>query len=83
MLDCVLDKQPSDQLFDLFDAQSLNKELKSLMEGLSVKVFRTFNASLTLQKHLPGNLDEEDSIDRKKFEYDTANKKVRIGSYNL
>eukprot|EP00210_Caulerpa_lentillifera_P008213 g7841.t1 len=71
-------KEPGDQLFDLFDAQALNKELKSLMDGLSVKVFRTFNASLTLQKHLPGNLEDEESIDRKKLEYDAANKKVAV-----
>lgn len=33
-------KQPGDQLFDTFDATDLNKELKNIMEGLSVKVGR-------------------------------------------
>jgi DNA topoisomerase-1 len=31
-------KAPTDQLFDTFDATDLNKELKSIMDGLSVKV---------------------------------------------
>ena len=31
-------KAPMDQLFDTFDANDLNKELKSIMDGLSVKV---------------------------------------------
>jgi DNA topoisomerase-1 len=45
-------KEPRDMLFDTFDATDLNKELKSLMEGLSVKVFRTYNASITLDRLL-------------------------------
>jgi hypothetical protein len=31
-------KGPRDMLFDTFDATDLNKELKGLMDGLSVKV---------------------------------------------
>ncbi len=31
-------KQGGDQLFESFDAQDLNKELKNIMDGLSVKV---------------------------------------------
>ena len=31
-------KEPTDQLFDMFDAGDLNKELKGIMDGLSVKV---------------------------------------------
>ena len=31
-------KGPTDQLFETFDATDLNKELKSIMDGLSVKV---------------------------------------------
>jgi DNA topoisomerase-1 len=30
----------------------LNKHLSSLMDGLTAKVFRTFNASITLQEQL-------------------------------
>eukprot|EP00955_Chlamydomonas_euryale_P086184 364197-Chlamydomonas_euryale.AAC.28 len=32
-------KEPGDLLFDGFDATALNKELKSIMDGLSVKVW--------------------------------------------
>jgi DNA topoisomerase I len=45
-------KEARDMLFDTFDATDLNKELKSLMDGLSVKVFRTYNASITLDRLL-------------------------------
>lgn len=31
---------------------SLNEHLRSLMDGLTVKVFRTYNASITLQQQL-------------------------------
>jgi DNA topoisomerase-1 len=42
-------KAAEDDLFDKIDAQVLNDYLKSLMEGLTAKVFRTYNASITLQ----------------------------------
>lgn len=43
-------KKPADDLFDKIDAQALNDYLGELMEGLTAKVFRTYNASSTLQK---------------------------------
>jgi DNA topoisomerase-1 len=43
-------KKPTDDLFDKIDAQALNDYLKSLMDGLTAKVFRTYNASSTLQR---------------------------------
>jgi len=73
-------KGPGDQLFDAFDATDLNKELKNLMDGLSVKVFRTYNASITLDRLLY-ELDAERSaitVDEKKAGYDKANKEVAI-----
>ena len=45
-------KGPTEQLFDTMDANDLNDKLKHLMEGLSVKVFRTYNASITLDRLL-------------------------------
>lgn len=42
-------KKLDDDLFDKIDAQALNDYLKSQMEGLTAKVFRTYNASSTLQ----------------------------------
>lgn len=32
---------------------TLNKQLSEFMPGLSAKVFRTYNASVTLEKELP------------------------------
>ena len=43
-------KEADDDLFDKIDAQALNDYLKSQMEGLTAKVFRTYNASFTLQQ---------------------------------
>ena len=45
-------KAPTEQLFDTMDANDLNDKLKHLMDGLSVKVFRTYNASITLDRLL-------------------------------
>ncbi|GIL73157.1 hypothetical protein Vretimale_4749 [Volvox reticuliferus] len=76
-------KKPGDQLFETFDAQDLNKELKNIMDGLSVKVFRTYNASITLDRLL-AELEESkmgaaaQSVDEKKADYDSANKEVAI-----
>jgi DNA topoisomerase-1 len=43
-------KKQEDDLFDKIDAQALNDYLKSQMEGLTAKVFRTYNASTTLEQ---------------------------------
>jgi DNA topoisomerase-1 len=43
-------KKLEDDLFDKIDAGALNDYLKSQMEGLTAKVFRTYNASSTLQQ---------------------------------
>ena len=39
-------------MFDLINPTKLNEYLSSLMPGLTAKVFRTFNASNTLQEKL-------------------------------
>ena len=41
---------------------TLNEYLKSLMDGLSAKVFRTYNASSTLQIQLDKLTNEEDNV---------------------
>lgn len=76
-------KQQGDQLFETFDAQDLNKELKNIMDGLSVKVFRTYNASIVLDRLLSeweatkkGHSTAQ-TVDQKKVDYDIANKEVR------
>ncbi|XP_043927955.1 DNA topoisomerase 1-like [Protopterus annectens] len=45
-------KQSEDDLFDRLNTTILNKHLQDLMEGLTAKVFRTYNASITLQQQL-------------------------------
>lgn len=42
------DQDPGHDLFDKLDTHKLNAHLKELMPGLTAKVFRTFNASITL-----------------------------------
>jgi hypothetical protein len=37
---------------DSFDANDLNKVLRNIMDGLSVKVFRTYNASIHFERML-------------------------------
>ncbi|UKJ90205.2 DNA topoisomerase I [Theileria orientalis] len=42
-------KKPNAEIFNLINTTKLNDYLKELMDGLSAKVFRTYNASITLQ----------------------------------
>lgn len=46
----VLGKRDGDDLFDQLDTSKLNAHLKELMPGLTAKVFRTYNASITLDE---------------------------------
>jgi DNA topoisomerase-1 len=72
-------KEQSDDLFDLIDAQKLNDYLKSLMDGLSAKVFRTYNASFVLQQELDKQIFKiNDPIEDKVSYYNEANKQVAI-----
>ena len=45
-------KNKKDDLFDKISSSSLNDYLNSFMKGLTAKVWRTYNASNTLQKEL-------------------------------
>jgi DNA topoisomerase-1 len=47
-------KTPKTDVFDRLKTAELNKHLSDLMPGLSAKVFRTYNASITLQNTLLG-----------------------------
>ena len=70
-------KKPDDQLFDKLTPTVVNQHLKELMPGLSIKVFRTYNASITLDNILT-NTDNKLDVNGKKAFYDTANKEVAI-----
>lgn len=74
----VTDKQPSDDLFDRLTTTILNKYLQEQMEGLTAKVFRTFNASITLQEQLEELTQDDDPIPSKILSYNRANRAVAI-----
>uniref|UniRef100_A0A8C9AMR8 DNA topoisomerase I n=1 Tax=Prolemur simus TaxID=1328070 RepID=A0A8C9AMR8_PROSS len=71
-------KEPGDDLFDRLTTASLNKHLQDLMGGLTAKVFRTYNASVTLQEQLRVLTRAEDSIAAKILSYNRANRAVAI-----
>lgn len=48
------------------------------MDGLSAKVFRTYNASRTLQEQLDKMTDNKDSVNDKILSYNRANRAVAI-----
>lgn len=72
-------KGPSDDVFEYLKPEILNKHLHSLMPGLTAKVFRTFNASITLEKELPdADALRGLSIQDKVLQYNAANRQVAI-----
>ncbi|CAJ0955428.1 unnamed protein product [Ranitomeya imitator] len=71
-------KQDGDDLFDRLNTPMLNKHLQSLMEGLTAKVFRTYNASVTLQQQLQELTDPEDTVPGRILSYNRANRAVAI-----
>ncbi|CAL1605715.1 unnamed protein product [Knipowitschia caucasica] len=71
-------KQPEDDLFDRLNTSILNKHLQELMDGLTAKVFRTYNASITLQQQLKQLTCGDDSDPAKILSYNRANRAVAI-----
>ncbi|XP_059190256.1 DNA topoisomerase I, mitochondrial [Centropristis striata] len=71
-------KQPGDDLFDRLNTGMLNKHLSSLMPGLTAKVFRTYNASITLQQQLKELTNKSDNVAEKMLSYNRANRAVAI-----
>ncbi|KAG7522676.1 hypothetical protein JOB18_028195 [Solea senegalensis] len=71
-------KDPGDELFDRLNTSILNKHLSSLMPGLSAKVFRTYNASITLQQQLTELTNKSDNEAEKLLSYNRANRAVAI-----
>ncbi|OAY28419.1 DNA topoisomerase 1 alpha isoform X1 [Manihot esculenta] len=70
-------KKQTDDLFDKLDTTKLNAHLKELMPGLTAKVFRTYNASITLDEKLYEETDDGD-VAEKVVIYQRANKEVAI-----
>ncbi|XP_017544539.1 DNA topoisomerase I, mitochondrial isoform X3 [Pygocentrus nattereri] len=71
-------KQEGDDLFDRLNTNMLNKHLTSLMPGLTAKVFRTYNASITLQQQLKGLSNSSDNVAEKLLSYNRANRAVAV-----
>ncbi|XP_057540485.1 DNA topoisomerase 1 alpha-like [Amaranthus tricolor] len=70
-------KSDGEDLFDKLDTSKLNAHLKELMPGLTAKVFRTYNASFTLDDML-GKGAGSGEVPEKIAIYQQANKEVAI-----
>ncbi|CAL1354075.1 unnamed protein product [Linum trigynum] len=70
-------KGENELLFNALDTSKLNAHLKELMPGLTAKVFRTYNASITLDQQLYEETEEGD-VAEKVVVYQKANKQVAI-----
>ncbi|KAL3828647.1 hypothetical protein ACJIZ3_017449 [Penstemon smallii] len=70
-------KKGGDDLFDKLDTSKLNVHLKALMPGLTAKVFRTYNASITLDEMLSKET-KVGEVAEKVVIYQHANKEVAI-----
>ncbi|KAG2388416.1 hypothetical protein C9374_000580 [Naegleria lovaniensis] len=74
-------KKPADMLFNKINPTKLNEHLKSYMEKLSAKVFRTYNASITLDrelKKLEKDITTDMSVAERVSIYNSANRQVAI-----
>lgn len=71
-------KEPGDQIFDRLSTAALNKHLSGYMQGLTAKVFRTYNASHTMSTLLDDIKVKNGTTQEKKNAYDDANRKVAI-----
>lgn len=76
-------KNKKDDIFDLIRSDDMNKYLQGFMEGLTAKVFRTFNASNLFQKELTKisskfSSDSNDKINLILNEFNKANAKVAL-----
>jgi DNA topoisomerase-1 len=74
-------KKSKDEVFSDLNTSLLNEHLKSLMPDLTAKVFRTYNASVTLEKELYKegvDIDASEVLADKKTFYNNANRTVAI-----
>jgi DNA topoisomerase I len=75
-------KKQTEEVFDVINPTMLNNHLKNFMPGLSAKVFRTYNASKTLQDELRKTENAAGwsglGAAEKVTEYNNANREVAI-----
>ncbi|KAG1474328.1 hypothetical protein G6F56_000419 [Rhizopus delemar] len=65
-------------IFDRLTTTGLNKHLNTCMKGLSAKVFRTYNASITFQEQLEKLTNSNESVADKMLSYNRANREVAV-----
>lgn len=70
-------KQPGDDLFDRITPPMLNKQFQNYMKGLTAKVFRTYNASKTMQDQID-LIPNEGTVAEKVVKFNAANRTVAI-----
>ncbi|KII92442.1 hypothetical protein PLICRDRAFT_172532 [Plicaturopsis crispa FD-325 SS-3] len=71
-------KNDDDNVFDRVTTTALNKHLASYMKGLTAKVFRTYNASITFQQQLDEGTPKDASVQEKLNAYNNANRLVAV-----
>ncbi|KAI3789113.1 hypothetical protein L2E82_01901 [Cichorium intybus] len=74
----TIGKKGNEDLCDKLDTSTLNAHLKELMPGLTAKVFRTYNASITLDNMLNRDTKGGGNIAENVFVYNQPNKEVAI-----
>jgi len=79
----IKNKSKDTEIFDLVTTTDLNKYLQSLMEGLTAKVFRTYNASSLFNTELnlvqiKENINEDDKFNLLLNTFNQANIKVAM-----
>jgi len=70
-------KGEGDEIFDRLTTSGLNKHLSSYMPGLTAKVFRTYNASITMA-NLLREMKAKGTVAEKIKDYNDANREVAI-----
>ncbi|SPN96950.1 probable DNA topoisomerase 1 [Cephalotrichum gorgonifer] len=71
-------KSRGDDIFDRLTTSQLNKHLSGYMPGLTAKVFRTYNASITMSRLLQGLKADDRPIAEKVKLYNDCNREVAI-----
>lgn len=71
-------KSEEDYVFHLIGANFLNAHLKSIMDGLTSRVFRTYHASQMMEKKLAEFTRADDNVSRKIASFKKANNEVSI-----
>jgi DNA topoisomerase-1 len=83
LIEFTKNKSKSMEIFDKINTSDLNKYLQSLMEGLTAKVFRTYNASSLFNTELnlvqiKENINEDDKFNLLLNTFNQANIKVAM-----